>query len=114
MNDASIMELFRNRDENALKELKSKYDGLCCYIAGNILFRREDAEECVNSAYYDIWNRIPPEEPRDLKTYLLSTIRHGSAARSTRYRWTSFRSVYPTGAATISQQKSLRVLSAAF
>ena len=81
MNDASIMELFRKRDENALKELKSKYDGLCCYIAGNILFRREDAEECVNSAYYDIWNRIPPEEPRDLKTYLCRIVKNKAIDR---------------------------------
>ena len=58
MNDASIMELFRKRDENALKELKSKYDGLCCYIAGNILFRREDIEECGSDDQSDYRKKI--------------------------------------------------------
>ena len=81
MNDASIMEMFLKRDENALKELKSKYEGLCCYIAGNILYRREDIEECVNSAYYDIWNKIPPEEPRDLKTYFCRIVKNKAIDR---------------------------------
>ena len=81
MNDASIMELFRKRDENALRELKLKYGGLCAYIAGNILYQHEDAEECVNTAYYDIWNRIPPESPDDLKTYLCRIVKNKAIDR---------------------------------
>lgn len=81
MNDASIVELFFKRDEAALSELKQKYGGLCSYIAGNILSLREDAEECVNSAYYDIWNRIPPESPDDLKTYLCRIVRNKAIDR---------------------------------
>ena len=61
MDDASIKELFRRRDERAIAELKKKYDKLCFYIAGNILSSRQDAEECVNSAYYELWNKIPPD-----------------------------------------------------
>ena len=70
MDDASIIELFRQRDEMAISEIKQKYDKICFYIAGNILSQREDVEECVNSAYYEIWNSIPPNIPKDLKTYL--------------------------------------------
>ena len=70
MDDASIIELFRQRDETAISEIKQKYDRICFYIAGNILSQREDVEECVNSAYYEIWNSIPPNIPKDLKTYL--------------------------------------------
>ena len=81
MNDKSIIELFRNRDEQAITELKLKYDRLCCHIAGNILSRREDIEECINSAYYDIWNRIPPDEPDDLKTYLCRIVKNKSIDR---------------------------------
>ena len=68
MDDASIIELFRQRDETAISEIKQKYDRICFYIAGNILSQREDVEECVNSAYYEIWNNIPPNIPKDLKT----------------------------------------------
>ena len=48
MDDASIIELFRERNEQAIAEMKRKYDKLCCYVAGNILSQREDIEECVN------------------------------------------------------------------
>ena len=76
MDDASIIELFRQRDEMAISEIKQKYDRICFYIAGNILSQREDVEECVNSAYYEIWNNIPPNIPKDLKTYLCCIVRN--------------------------------------
>ena len=81
MNDKSIIELFRNRDEQAITELKLKYDRLCCHIAGNILSQREDIEECINTAYYDIWNRVPPDEPDDLKTYLCRIVKNKAIDR---------------------------------
>ena len=81
MNDKSIIELFRNRDEQAIAELKLKYHRLCCYIAGNILSQREDIEECINSVYYDIWNRIPPDAPDDLKTYLCRVVKNKAIDR---------------------------------
>lgn len=76
MDDISIIELFRKRDERAISEMKQKYGRLCCCIAGNILSQREDAEECVNSAYYEIWNNIPPDCPDDLRTYLCRIVRN--------------------------------------
>ena len=76
MDDISIIGLFRKRDENAIAEMKEKYGRLCLYIAGNILSQREDAEECVNTAYYEVWNHIPPEEPDDLKLYLCRIVRN--------------------------------------
>ena len=76
MDDASIIELFRQRDETAISEIKQKYDRICFYIAGNILSQREDVEECVNSAYYEIWNSIPPNIPKDLKNYLCCIVRN--------------------------------------
>ena len=76
MDDNSIIKLLRQRDETALSELKQKYDKLCFYIAGNILSYREDIEECVNSAYYEVWNKIPPDDPDDLKTYLCHMIKN--------------------------------------
>ena len=76
MEDIKIIELFRKRDESAIAELKQKYDKLCVYVAGNILSVREDVEECVNSAYFDVWSNIPPETPDDLKTYLCRIVRY--------------------------------------
>ena len=76
MDDASIIELFRERNEQAIAEMKRKYDKLCCYVAGNILSQREDIEECVNSAYYEIWNNIPPDDPNDFRSYLCRIVRN--------------------------------------
>ena len=81
MDDASIMELFRKRDECAIAELRLKYGRLCLYITGNILSQREDAEECVNSAYFDVWQNIPPDSPDDLKTYLCRIVKNKAIDR---------------------------------
>lgn len=81
MDDASILELFRKRDERAIAELKRKYERLCLHIAGNILSLREDSEECVNSAYLELWNSIPPDDPENLKTYLCRIVRNTALDR---------------------------------
>ena len=81
MDDAKIFELFRKRDETAIAELRSKYDRRCVHIAGNVLSQREDIEECVNTAYYEVWNNIPPASPDDLKNYLCRIVRNISIKR---------------------------------
>ena len=58
MDDASIIELLRNRDETALTELKRKYERLCLYIAGNVLSQREDIEECVADIFIDVFRSL--------------------------------------------------------
>lgn len=76
MDDASIIELLFERNEKAVEELKSSYEKLCFYIAGNILSLKEDQEECVNSAYMDVWSSIPPNRPDNLKTYLCKLVKN--------------------------------------
>ena len=76
MDDASIMEMLIERNEKAISELKDKYGRLCFYLAGNILSQPEDVEECVNSAYFVIWNNIPPDTPEDLRTYLCRVVKN--------------------------------------
>ena len=76
MDDASIMELLRQRDERAIAELRLKYERLCTHIAGNVLSRREDIEECVSSALFEVWSRIPPASPDDLRSYLCRIVRN--------------------------------------
>ena len=54
MNDASIIEMLWERDERAISEIKDSYEKLCFHIAGGILSKHEDMEECINSAYLDV------------------------------------------------------------
>lgn len=51
MDDLRIIELYFNRDEQAIKETDTKYGKLCHSIAYNILNNHEDSEECVNVLY---------------------------------------------------------------
>ena len=81
MDDSQILELLGRRDERAIGELRQKYGGLCLYVAGNVLSRREDAEECVSSALFAVWSQVPPETPRDLKTYLCRIVRNLAVKR---------------------------------
>ena len=70
MDDLQIVDLFFERDENALKETEKKYSKLCHFIAGNILLSKEDVEECVNDTYLKVWSSIPPQRPENLKAYI--------------------------------------------
>lgn len=51
MDDTSIIELYWNRDEQAICETDKKYGKLCYRLADNILKRKEDTEECVNDTF---------------------------------------------------------------
>ena len=76
MEDAQIVQLYWDRNEEAIPVTAQKYGSYCTAIAQNILGSYEDAEECVNDAYYILWKNIPPEKPDPLKTYLLKVVRN--------------------------------------
>ena len=70
MQDASIVQLYWDRDQQALTETATKYGKYCTSIARNILSNQEDAEECVNDTYMNAWNSMPPHRPGMLSTFL--------------------------------------------
>lgn len=76
VNDTSIIALFQRRSEAALSELMRQYGRLLRQLARNILPTEEDAEECVNDAVLDVWNSIPPQQPRSLSAYACSLVRN--------------------------------------
>ncbi len=78
MNDASIIEMLWQRDERAISEMRQSYEKLCFHVAGGILSHREDCEECVNSAYMDVWRSIPPNRPASLKNYLCRLVKNAA------------------------------------
>ena len=81
MEDREIIRLFLARDENAIEELVKKFRPLAKHIAFNILGNEEDAEECINDAYYAVWNNIPPADPNSLPAYLGTIVRNISTER---------------------------------
>lgn len=70
MTDREIVELFLQRDENAVAAAGEKYKNYCVAVAERIIGDREDAEECWNDVLMAAWNSIPPNEPQNLKLYL--------------------------------------------
>ncbi len=76
MEDSAIIELYFNRNENAITETDKKYGVLCRKIAFNILSVNEDTEECVNDSYYKAWTLIPPERPNSFMAWLGKIVRN--------------------------------------
>ena len=70
MDDSKIVQLYWDRNEQALTATSDKYGNYCISIAKNILGNKEDAEECVNDTYMRAWNSLPPHRPNILSTYL--------------------------------------------
>ncbi len=81
MDDFRIIELYFERDEQAIKETDSKYGKLCHSIAYNILNNREDSEECVNDTYIGVWNAISPTRPNNLMAFICKIARNLSLKR---------------------------------
>ncbi len=81
MNDASIIGLFWERSENAIKETDIKYGKLCNRLANNILNNISDAEECVNDSYLTVWNSIPDARPNNFSAFLCRIVKNLSFKR---------------------------------
>ena len=74
--DEEIVEQLFQRQEAALQAVKRKYERLCRQVAGNVLALPEDVSECVNDAYFTLWQLIPPQRPDTLPAFLLKLVRN--------------------------------------
>ena len=70
MEDVKILELYYQRNEQAIEETDQKYGRYCHYIAYQILTDDLTAEEVVNDTYLRVWNSVPPQYPNPLKPYV--------------------------------------------
>ena len=75
IDDIKIIELYFERNERAIKETDIKYGKLCHKIAYNVQNNRQDSEECVNTTYLEVWNRIPPTRSAKFKAYISIIVR---------------------------------------
>ena len=76
MEDDRIIDLYWQRNEDAIRETDKKYGKYCFQIAHNILYDREDSKECVNDTWIRTWETIPPERPGILSAYLAKITRN--------------------------------------
>ena len=70
MKDELIVDLYWDRNEDAIRQTQRKYGSYLSKVAYNILSDFEDSKECVNDTYLAAWNSMPANRPRILSTYL--------------------------------------------
>ena len=70
MDDNLIIDLYWQRNEQAVAETEAKYGPYCRSIAYGILQNNQDTEECVNDTWLRAWNAIPPHRPAKLSLFL--------------------------------------------
>ena len=70
MEDEKIIDLFWQRQEEAISRTSEKYGKYCRSIAFNILRNTEDSRECENDTYMAVWNTIPPTKPNSFFAFI--------------------------------------------
>ena len=78
VSDEGIIDLYWSRDERAIDETDFKYRKYLFTIAYNMLYSKEDCEECLNDTYIGAWDSIPPARPSYLKAFLTTIVRRVS------------------------------------
>ena len=81
MEDCRIIELYWQKNADAISETSSKYGAYCFTIADRILHSTEDSEECVNDTWLHAWNAMPPQRPNVLRMFLARITRNLSVNR---------------------------------
>ena len=76
MDDSQIVELYWQKNADAISESAKKYGSYCFAIAEHILRNAEDSEECVNDTWLRAWNAIPPQRPGLLRPFLAKITRN--------------------------------------
>ena len=70
MEDVQIVELYWQRDPEAIRETDCKYGCYCRTVAWNILTDIQDVEECVKDTWMGAWNAMPVQRPVYLAAFL--------------------------------------------
>ena len=76
MEDQEIIQLYWDRNEQAIRETEAAYGGRLNAYACRIVNTREDAQECVSDTYLAAWNSIPPQRPQYFFSYLAKICRN--------------------------------------
>ena len=76
MEDCRIVELYWQKNAEAIRETDRKYGAYCFAIADHILHNKEDSEECINDTWLNAWNAMPPQRPAKLQMFLAKITRN--------------------------------------
>ena len=92
MTDDEIIDLYLQRQDEAVAQTQARYGARLLALADGILCDHAAAEECENDAYLQTWNAIPPHEPRGYFFAFLARITRHLALDACRRRGRAKRS----------------------
>ena len=75
MEDLQIVQLYWDRDQQAIACSKEKYGIYCFTVANHILDNFQDSEECVSDTWLSAWNAMPPHRPQVLRMFFAKITR---------------------------------------
>lgn len=83
MDEKTILEGLKNREERALRQLQQTYTAYLCQVARRIIgavMTEEDVEEVVADAFYRLWSHAKELDLQkgSLKAYLTAIVRNGA------------------------------------
>lgn len=70
-----VVKALENRDSYVLAVIEKDYGALLRRIALNLGLSSGDTEECINDTYLEVWNTIPPQKPKSIRSYLCMLMR---------------------------------------
>ena len=73
--DEQIIDMYWERNPDAIQETDQKYGNVLRNVANNILFDALDCEECKNDAYLGLWNAIPSARPDVFSAFIMRIMR---------------------------------------
>ena len=75
ISDEQIIDMYWQREADAIRETDRKYGNFLFRIAQNILHDSLDCEECKNDTYLGAWNAIPPAKPQVFSAFIAQIMR---------------------------------------
>ena len=75
MEDAAIIELYWNRNEDAISQTDAVHGKKLHQLSFRIVEDPLDAQECVSDTYLKAWQTIPPQRPTYFFAYLAKICR---------------------------------------
>jgi RNA polymerase sigma-70 factor (ECF subfamily) len=80
-NDEKIVDMYWERNPDAIQETDKKYGKVLRSVAYNILFDDLDREECQNDTYLGVWNAIPSTRPAVFSAFIMRIMRWTAISR---------------------------------
>ena len=98
MEDNTIIDMYWQKNQEAISCTDIKYGKYLETISYNIVHDYKDTLECKNDTLLKVWNSIPPERPNVLRIYLGTIIRNISLSL---YRYKHTKKRIPTEFVTL-------------